>query len=337
MGGHAIRNAHRFPAEEFYPRARRILDQLAGALPESRIRPVPFYRTKDSFGDFDVLVESDGLGPDWIPMASSALLAGEIVRNGEVASFGADGLQVDLILAPQDQFDFSLNYFSWNDLGNLMGRIARKVGFKFGHRGLFYVLREGDYHVSDVLVTRNFDAALPFLGFDALRYRRGFDTLVDIFRFVADSSYFDPEVFPLQHRSHAARVSDRKRKTYWEFLAWIQDHQAPKKGETADIDFLSLAENMFPRFKRRLQREKRDLEKMRAAKRRFNGNKVRQWTGLDGELLGELMRRLTQSKGGKEGVTEYVLSAAESEVRLWVSREADHLRGCRILDFPVRS
>ena len=39
------------------------------------------------------------------------------------------------------------------------------------------------------------------------------------------------------------------------------------------------------------------------------------------------MRRLTQSKGGKEGVTEYVLSAAESEVRIWVSREADHLQG----------
>ncbi len=50
------------------------------------------------------------------------------------------------------------------------------------------MLRDGDSHVADVLVTRNFDAALSFLGFDALRYRRGFDTLVDIFRFVADSS-----------------------------------------------------------------------------------------------------------------------------------------------------
>ncbi len=327
MGGHAIQNARRFPAEEFYPRARRILDQLAGVLPESRIRPVPFYRTKDSFGDFDVLVESDGLGSDWIPIASSALRAGEVVRNGGVTSFDVDSLQVDLILAPREQFDFSLNYFAWNDLGNLMGRVARKIGFKFGHRGLFYVLREGDSHVSDVLVTRNFEGAVSLLGFDALRYRRGFDTLVDIFQFVADSSYFDPEVFPLQHRSHAARVRDRKRKTYREFLAWIQDHQAPKKGETADIDFLSLAENLFPSFKRRLQREKIDLEKRRTAKHRFNGHRVRQWTGLDGEFLGELMRRLTQSKGGKEGVTEYVLSVPESEVRIWVSREADHLQG----------
>ncbi len=327
MGGHAIQNARRFPAEEFYPRARRILDQLTEVFPESRIRPVLFYRTKASFGDFDVLVESDGLPHDWIPMASTALLAGEIVRNGEVISFDADGLQVDLILSPREQFDFSLNYFSWNDLGNLTGRIARKVGFKFGHRGLFYVLRDGDSHVADVLVTRNFDATLSFLGFDALRYRRGFDTLVDIFQFVADSNYFDPEVFPLQHRSHAARVRDRKRKTYREFLAWIQDRRAAKKGESADIDFLSLAENLFPSFKRRLQQEERNLEKRRAAKRRFNGHRVRQWTGLNGELLGELMRRLTQSKGGKEGVTEYVLSAAESEVRIWVSREADCLQG----------
>ncbi len=327
MGGHAIRNARRFPAVEFYPQARRVLDRLAEAFPESRIRPVPFYRTKDSFGDFDVLVESDGLPHDWIQIASSALLAGEIVRNGEVTSLDIDHLQVDLILAPHERFDFSLNYFAWNDLGNLIGRVARKIGFKFGHRGLFYVLREGDSHAADVLITHDFEAAISVLGFDPCRYRRGFDARVDIFRFVADSSYFDPESFPLEYRSHAARVRDQKRKTYQDFLAWIQTNQVPKKCDVTDINFLALAKNRFPDFRERLRQAMVSVERKRAAKQRFNGHLVRQWTGLDGASLGELMARLTQSKGGKEGVVEYVLSVPESEVRTWVYGETDRLQG----------
>ena len=56
-------------------------------------------------------------------------------------------VQVDYIKSNLEDFDFSKNFFAFNDLGNLIGRIAAQASFSFGFDGLkrkIYVDNRGD-------------------------------------------------------------------------------------------------------------------------------------------------------------------------------------------------
>ena len=64
--------------------------------------------------------------------------------NSNVFSFELDGHQVDLIFTEKKFYESALVYFANNDFSNLIGRIAHKHGFKYGHCGLVYVMRDGD-------------------------------------------------------------------------------------------------------------------------------------------------------------------------------------------------
>lgn len=45
------------------------------------------------------------------------------------------------MLKANEHFNTSLEYLNWNDLGNLIGRIAHKFGLKYGHKGLLYIIK----------------------------------------------------------------------------------------------------------------------------------------------------------------------------------------------------
>ena len=40
--------------------------------------------------------------------------------------------QIDFIKVGEENWETSKNYFSYNDLGNLMGRLAQRLGVKYG-------------------------------------------------------------------------------------------------------------------------------------------------------------------------------------------------------------
>jgi hypothetical protein len=157
MGGNALKNTatQRLSRQAF---ERVSLDVVAGlqeAFPTARVRVIPAYATKADFGDLDVLmtsedVQSHGGGEALAQLAKSRFNATDLFKNGNVLSFdhrsSADstepGFQVDVITQAQESFDFALSYFSFNDLGNLIGRTAHKQGASFGHDGLWYYFRD---------------------------------------------------------------------------------------------------------------------------------------------------------------------------------------------------
>src|SRR5690606_38413900 len=98
---------------------------------------------------------------------------------------GMDGVfQVDLISIPPESFDFARRYFRFSDLGNLIGRIARSTDTVLKHDGLYFQYRDGDLLYREILLTRDFDAALRYLGFEPDRYHDGFEDLDDVFEYV---------------------------------------------------------------------------------------------------------------------------------------------------------
>src|SRR5699024_1764549 len=216
MGGNALRAqgfaTRRATAAEYHDHLiPAIMDTAGGVLPDCRMAPVLSYRNKPDFGDADIVLESNYLPPDWQARLSDALGSRAQVSNGPVFSLEYDGFQVEFWLQPARDYCFARRYFAWNDLGNLIGRVAHGMGFKFGQDGLWHVNRRGAGGcrvVGTLLVTRNFDSALQFLGYDPLSHGAGFDTLEAIYRYAANSIWFDPSAFMLENRSHKARVRD---------------------------------------------------------------------------------------------------------------------------------
>ena len=182
MGGKALKNTttRRYDAQEYHELVPEVEARLRAILPGHRVRAIPAYRTKESFGDMDVLVEGP-LPSDIKEQLLAAFSPNETVYSGPVISFDYKELQIDLIKASTEEYDFSMHYYGYNDLGNLLGKIAHKFGVKYGHDGMFYIHRDGDHIFNEIVLTRDPKTALSFLQLSAERHAEGFDTLQSMF------------------------------------------------------------------------------------------------------------------------------------------------------------
>ncbi|HET8685888.1 MAG TPA: hypothetical protein VFM18_04405 [Methanosarcina sp.] len=249
---------------------------------------IPAYKTKPDFGDIDILVVSEKPNKDkWIRELFNPK---EIYHNSNVFSFDYHGVQVDLIFTKLNDFQSSIDYFSFNDLGNLLGRVYHKMGLRFGHDGLTLVVRDDTQVVGEIELSKNIDEILTFGGYDPIRYHQGFETKLDIFKFAASSPYYNYEIFDLDNRNYRARTRDRKRPTYTEFLVWAQENATEtgyewNSNKAAYLPRILHTFNKIDEFSNLLKQHSLRLQ----FKEKFNGNIVAKLTGLQGKQLGAFM------------------------------------------------
>lgn len=288
MGGNALKNCttRRYSADEYYQLDHEVFMKLTQAFPKCLVHTIDSYRSKESFGDLDVLISSENLPQDYKATINNLFSPVETVSNGNCYSFEYKQLQIDLIVTKPEHFNTSCSYFAYNDLGNLLGRIAHSIGFKLGHDGLTYNFRDGTNLFANIPVTQQWPDILTLLGLSAKRYYEGFDTLEDIYNFVTASPYFCKEIFALENRNHTARVRDEKRSTYIGFLEHIKDREY----DTRWLFSMNNAFDVFPEFQERLLEVEKEYEASKEFKKRYNGVLVSQVTGLQGKELGLFMR-----------------------------------------------
>ena len=328
MGGNALSvESCRLEKSEYEIVSKKIKNNISRLYLDNKIEIIPAYKTKPNFGDLDILIESTGFNPFDV---SKLLSATEVVRNGPVTSIGIelDGgriFQTDLITINRDSFDYALNYFSYNDQGNLVGRVAHAMGLSHRHDGMFYYYREGDHKVAEIELTKDYEKGLAALGFDQSRCSRGFDRLEDIFSFVVKSQFFNKEIYLLENRNAISRIRDRKRPTYNAFLKWIEDkpsltaYSYPKE----KAFFFQRIDSFFPHFLHELNEAKAKYQKTMKSKESFNGRLVGEITGLEGKSLGILMSQLTKQFGNRSELENYVMQAGETELKNWVLKTAN--------------
>ncbi|KVP17178.1 hypothetical protein WJ84_02545 [Burkholderia ubonensis] len=325
MGGNALSvTAVRLTRKNFERVSAQCVERLQACFPGNRVAVIPAYQQKADFGDCDILVTSTGYDPH---KAAAALDAVEVVRNGPVTSVGVvvrdevapvDGnvFQVDLISIGEDAFDYALGYFSFNDLGNLIGRTAHRAGLSHKHDGLWFYVRDGDYKFREICLTRDYDVALRFLGYEPQRFHAGFETLEDIFVYVAGSKFFNRDIFLLENRNAKSRIRDRKRRTYMEFLKWCEARPELPAYQYPDdkAAWLPRIAEHFPHFQAEYQQALQDMANQRAVKERFNGEWVSQLTGLEGKSLGALMKNVKESFGSLEALHQFVLGSTHEQL-----------------------
>lgn len=306
MGGNVFKKNIRLPTNRALEIGNAFVTILKQIEPSLDAKIIPSYRNKNEHGDVDVLVT---LPPDnkldicKIVSSFNGTLSIPLnySTNGDVVSYefpltDKESFQVDLIFVPQSIFNFAYNYFSWNDLGNFIGRFAHKMGLKFGHDGLKYPLRDSRINFySEITLTENFSTALSFLGFDPHRFHRGFDSLEDIFEYVATNPRYYSEIFNLETRSHNARVRDKKRKSYQELLKWTQSHpekDKPYRFNPNKTIYFAEIEQAFPLIRYERQALEMVVTRRLLFKERFCGQKISAATGFEGKDLGQFMAEL---------------------------------------------
>lgn len=331
MGGSALKtiDTRRLLAAEYHDLVPTVLAEIASVVGRDRsICEIESYRNKPDFGDMDVVVASDDIAGTYKDDLEKLFRSREVYRNGNVTSFDREGVQIDVIAIPQASFDFARSYFAWNDLGNLMGRVAHSMGLKYAFMGLLLPLRQGTHMFAEVAVTRNVDEAMTFLGYDVERYKKGFNTLEEIFQFTASTPYFNPDVYLLENRNATSRVRDAKRKTYSAFLDWLEDPQGLKKfmggrsePEGGWYQFPEDKASWFPALRTSFPvfSDELDLVLVRKARHEtaaslFNGELVSRLTGLSGKPLGDVMRLLREPHPNRDAQDDWVLQVGASGV-----------------------
>jgi hypothetical protein len=308
MGGNALKHVgvERKSREDYLFISGFVCGALGRLFPKCHAQPILAYASKETFGDCDILLKSDDLPPNWHDLVRQEFQPQDMISNGGVLSLDYKGMQIDLITAPAAEYEFAYTYFAFNDLGNFMGRIAHKMGFKYGHDGLWKMLRDPKGHkYADVCVSMDPAEVFAFLGYDYQRWQQGFKTLEDVFEFATSTPYFHRRIYQFDNMNHVARIRDKKRDSYNRFLKWLEDKPQYDKYEwsayTGDIvtearvaertHWQVEAFKTFPDYEDKCYqacvKQRRHLQ----AKQKWNGDLVRQHTGLSGKLLGTFMER----------------------------------------------
>lgn len=304
MGGNAIKNfgtSCRISNKEFESLSLEMVALVSNEKKQAYV--IPSYRNKQDHGDMDLIVGSSFWEAQSRKDIEKKLGAIGHVRNGEATSYAVPIdtrlFQVDIISVPDGSLDFAYNYFSYNDLGNLIGRVAHRAGFKLGHHGMSFILRDpsnSDHVFGEVVLTKDWASALEFFGYDPDRYFNGFDDLEDIFKFAMSTPIATKEIYLLENRNNTSRTRDRKRKTYMKFLEWLERNNtsgcietSPEEKQQLRKKYLDISFIKFPDFKKEFDFKHERFQMTKKVQEMVNGVTVSEVTGLTGRELGEFM------------------------------------------------
>jgi len=332
MGGNALKKAHtrRYTKEEFEVVSQELLAKIRRTFDRADV-PL-YYHNKETFGDIDIIVDMNGFKEDIMNYISVFFEPTEIFHNGNCYSFNYKEVQVDFMCIEPEHYDSNYHYLAFNDLGNYIGRIAHRLGLKYGQQGLWYNHFLKGQNLGKVMVSKDYREIFNFLDLDYDRWLEGFDELEDTFKFVTTSRYFDTEMFQLNSLNRINRERNLKRASYMSFLDWIKDTypkgvvgdylDGPKEdaraSDNTNKSLIKTVNATFPYANFALKIK--EIEYVEAKKAfinaKFNGAMVMTRYGLEGKAIGDSLnsfkRYVEKTLGYSFG--DYILSESQENI-----------------------
>ncbi|CAF1373440.1 unnamed protein product [Adineta ricciae] len=242
MGGNALKNVvtRRYARDEYLRLKERILSKVREHIDQCDVpREFP---CKESFGDLDVLL----VCPPSVKLCvliEELFHPTEICKNGDVYSFDVEQFQVDFIVVPQEEFHNAIVYFSYSDLGGLIGNVCHKIGLKYGIQGLWMNVHTKEFDPTTtstkLLLSSNPQDIFAFLGHDYERYAKGFENANEFFQWIVEGKYFRRQYFDDDQLNHAHRQRTSKRPIYIKFIAFLDEHEIPREQPIENRDELA--------------------------------------------------------------------------------------------------
>jgi hypothetical protein len=275
-------------------------------------------------------------------------LADVITPQPDDATPAPDGtsevyVQVDVNIRKDAQdWENVMIFHAYGDLGMIMGRLAASVGLHLGELGLkvskdwlhAYFLETNVSQMTSQALVPTYSPAfalsssipdiLPFFGLSLERWRVGFATQHEAFEWIASSRFYVPG----QISDRSSRTKSRAaRGMYQAFFQWStaaeNDDQPQEEQEAEDKEALieTVKREALAFFGKQEEHDalvEANERKLRL-KANWNGNKVGEWTGWHGRLVGKVMKLLRQTIGEEkigqmteEELKQHVLQAKET-------------------------
>jgi len=328
MGGKALKNTitERKDTSEFIRISNEISKILSNYL-DTEIYTTKCYHTKETHGDLDLLIKLDNKlynkGINLVNMVNELFKPNEIYKNANCLSFDYDKFQIDLILIPESCWGTAKVYFEYDPTGNLMGKIARKMKIKtsidgvkikcfhsYGDKGLYLIVYSDNDKLDEILLSRDNEAIFNYLGYDWEQYLTGFETIEEIFKWNIESTYFKPNFFYMESLTQVDRKRNRKRKTYNEFIEYINTQY---KDYVIEQDFIDITISDISKYFNMDLQEKLDtiISKYKLNKvvsEKFNGDILMlNFPDLKGKELGNCIHNFKSNFTDINEYKQYIL------------------------------
>jgi len=323
MGGKALNKygvfTERKNTEEFLRIGKELQRRIEDDLPVSTAI-VSCYHTKADHGDLDLLLKIDeGINILWREYIQKTFSPEAINSNGGVYSFDYKNFQIDFIPIPEAKWETAKIYYSYDPLGNIMGKTYHKFGLSYGWQGLHYKFRNfNGSNSQDIVLTNDARRIFEFGGYDYDRYLQGFEILEEIFNFCISGKYFDAEMFQMENLKSIDKKRNRKRGSYHLFLNYIKDNgiNTHYEFEEEKDNYLITIDSAFPEaellYKLHDLQVEDDFNKAVAEK--FNGNVIMEWLPeLKGKELGAAITKFKESWG--EEYKDFISSATIESIK----------------------
>ena len=290
MGG-LLFSTKRLPKDEFLLFLKDVKSKLLSNT-NYRFFVPKWIEDKEDFGDLDIVVEN----PIEIDVLKEIFKPERFKSNGPVFSLVYKDFQIDFIKHSKEDYESAKNYYCYNDLGNLIGRLAQRFALKFGPDGLRYVYYHKDRNLGEFNISKDIDTILSFLDLDVVKFRRGFKTRKELFDFIIKSKYFNPYIYDMEHLNKINRDRNKKRTTY---VAWLDYVEPLKKFFDKDglFDgdkriFIPDINNHFfynSEFFEWIIEKDKEFDLKEQVKAKFNGDIVMEITDLRAKKLGKFI------------------------------------------------
>lgn len=299
MGGNVFPITRRVDKKEYKELVEEVVTILKG-MGVTHIHPSQNVGEKDTFGDVDVLVGSNfRFNKTNLKEAFNCPDFDYKYMNEYHILY--KGVQVDLIPTNVTCFEIAKIFFDYNDLGNFIGRLSKHYRiFSFKPKGLYFKvyseITNKATELGEILLSKDPEHIFKVLDLDYNRYKQGFDTYDDMFRFVTSSKCFFAGSFSDREFINGNNVKrNLKRKTVVMFIEWLKENYTEENHEFVEKDFekiMEFAHTEFPKanIKSKVKVMFDKLERRKKHHAIFNGNIAMEVTGYTGKDLGKFIQ-----------------------------------------------
>lgn len=304
-------------------------DAIAAGVAEALVaigveaRALPSLRGKSSFGDVDMICARSQTHGD-LPKDGEEHVRALAQRDAEIAqALGADAyhrgnvrnpalhmlvagrdgpVQLDLMSIDDGLLEFTTRHLSWGDAGAMAAAVAQQMGIKMGMTGVALAVRiRAATH--RLPLDLDYDQTLELIGLDADRHRRGFDTVDEVYAWLAEGRYFNPRLWSAEFMTNKRRHRAMKRDSFVGLQEWIGRERPESRydwGESRGARTAEWTEQLLdahPEARAEMDRLTSASTAPQGLRAFFNGDVVRRHVDLDDEALQHVMNNLRKSIG----------------------------------------
>lgn len=238
------------------------------------------YSDKQTHGDIDILVKCENKN-DLRYTINFIFEEYQCKNTNHGISVNFNNKQIDFISISNINYDYSLYYYRYSSLNEIIGKFCIKHNLIYKNNGLYYRYK-GLYKPKDIFLSKNVIKIYNFLDISELNHI--FEkTYNEIFNIITNSCYFDYNRMS-KKISKLTQVND----TYKKFDIFLKNNTI-KAGINYSINIDYLEKEFEADLTNRINKIKSDEEKYSKIEGLINGKEIMKITSLKGKELSKFI------------------------------------------------